>query len=97
MELQEKYQKRIKFYYDENGLLTQFPTKKPLREIVLARIAERFTDGAAYTEKQVNQIIAEQIAFSDIELIRRELYDGRYVDRLRDGSKYWKLKRVEAQ
>ncbi len=90
MDLQEKYLKKIGFYYDEAGRLTQYPTKRPLRDIVLSQIAEQFDPGADYTEKQVNAIIASQIAFSDIELIRRELYDGGYVDRLRDGTKYWK-------
>lgn len=95
MELMEKYLKKIIFYYDESGRLTQYPTKRPLREIVLSRIAAQFAPGTDYTEKQVNEIIASQIAFSDIELIRRELYEGRYVDRLRDGSKYWKLEKAE--
>lgn len=97
MELQEKYLKKINFYYDENGLLTQYPTKRPLRQIALSRIAERFASGAEYTEKQVNEIIASQIAFSDIELIRRELFEGGYIDRLRDGSKYWKPEKTDAQ
>lgn len=97
MDLQEKYRKKIKFYYDENGLLIQFPTKKPLREIVLSRIAEKFAFDVEYTERQVNQIIAEQIAFSDIELLRRELYEGEYIDRLRDGSKYWRIRKTETE
>lgn len=97
MELQEKYLKKINYYYDENGLLTQYPTKRPLRQIALSRIAERFASGADYTEKQVNAIIAEQIAFSDVELIRRELFEGGYLDRLRDGSKYWRIKKDEAE
>lgn len=96
-ELRERYLKKAIFYYDGSGLLTQYPTKKPLREIVLSRIAARFAYDTAYTEKQVNQIIAEQIAFSDIELIRRELYEGGYLDRLRDGSKYWKLRKSETK
>lgn len=96
-DLQERYRKKVNFYYDENGLLRQYPTKRPLRRIVLSRIAERFALGAAYTERQVNQIIADQIAFSDVELIRRELYEGRYIDRLRDGSKYWRIEKRDMQ
>lgn len=87
-----KIRQKLAHYYDENGRLTQYPTKRPLRTLALSRIAEHFSPGAEYTEKQVNQIIAAQIAFSDVELIRRELYEGGYVDRLLNGSKYWKTK-----
>ncbi len=95
--MQERYLKKAAFYYNENGRLTQFPTKRPLRGIVLSRIAEQFAFDTEYTEKQVNQIIAAQIAFSDVELIRRELYEGGYVGRLRDGSKYWRIKRNDTE
>lgn len=89
-ELEEKYQKKLVFYYNEEGLLTQYPTKRPLRQIVLRRIAEQFAFDKDYTEKEVNRIIRDQIAFSDVELIRRELYQERFMDRLKDGSKYWR-------
>ena len=45
------------------------------------------------TDQEINQIIREQIAFSDIELIRRELFDYAYLNRERDGSRYWKNER----
>lgn len=90
MDLQEKYMKKLAFYYDEEGLLIQYPTKRPLRQIVLARIAEQFEMDTDYTEKEVNEIIKSQITFSDVELIRRELFQERFLNRLRDGSRYWK-------
>lgn len=76
--------------FDDSGRLKQYPSKKPVRQIVLRRIAERFTPEKNYTEQEVNQMIREQIAFSDIELIRRELIDHAILGRLRDGSAYWK-------
>ncbi|MDD6679232.1 MAG: DUF2087 domain-containing protein [Firmicutes bacterium] len=87
---QKDYEKKAGHFYDETGLLVKYPGKRPLRRIVLARIAERFVFSRDYTEKEVNQIIKSQIAFSDVELIRRELYEEGFLGRLRDGSKYWK-------
>lgn len=87
------YDKIADNYFDENGLLKQYPSKKPVREIVLARIAGKIEPGKDYTEKEINQIIRDQIAFSDIELIRRELFDYAFLNRERDGSRYWKNER----
>ena len=88
-----EYMKKVNHYYDENDLLMQYPSKRPMREIVLAKIAETFEEETDYTEKEVNAIIKEHIAFSDIELIRRELFQYKILGRLKDGSKYW-LKRL---
>lgn len=87
------YDKIADNYFDENGLLKQYPSKKPVREIVLGRIARKIEPGKDYTEKEINQIIRDQIAFSDIELIRRELFDYAFLNRERDGSRYWKNER----
>lgn len=88
--MQEDYIQKAKRYYDEQGLLIQYPSKRPIRDIVLARIAEKIELGIDYSEKEINQIIRTQITFSDVELIRRELFQNRYLGRLRDGSKYWR-------
>ena len=43
-----------------------------------------------YTEKEVNAIIKQNISFSDIELVRREMFQLKLIGRLRDGSAYWR-------
>ena len=87
---QEEYRKKLGNYYDAQGRLTQYPSKKPMRVIALSKIADCFEYGKKYTEKQVNEIIREKIAFSDIELIRREMFQLKLIGRLRDGSEYWR-------
>lgn len=87
---QEEYRKKLGNYYDAQGRLTQYPSKKPMRVIALSKIADCFEYGEKYTEKQVNEIIREKIAFSDIELIRREMFQLKLIGRLRDGSEYWR-------
>lgn len=90
MDNSEKALAQLKGCYDETGLLLRYPSKKSLRPLVLARLAERFEANRAYTEKEVNAIISQSIAFSDVELLRRELIEAHFLNRLRDGSKYWK-------
>lgn len=70
--------------------LTQYPSKRPLRIIALEKIAECFDKDKKYTEKEVNEIIKQNISFSDVELIRREMFQLRLLGRLRDGSEYWR-------
>lgn len=83
------YRKKMEKYYSEEGRLLQYPPKKPMRILALTRIAERFEPSQKYTEREVNEIIKASIAFQDVELIRRELYQYKLTDRLRDGSSYW--------
>lgn len=85
----QAYQKKLAFYYDADGKLTQYPTKRPLRIIALIKIAESFENGKKYTEKEVNEIIKSHIVFSDVELVRREMFQYKIINRLKDGSQYW--------
>ncbi|MDD6212597.1 MAG: DUF2087 domain-containing protein [Clostridiales bacterium] len=90
LSLQVTYQKKMGNYYDAEGRLLQYPTKKPMRVLALTKIADCFEPDRQYTEKEVNAIIKRNIAFSDIELIRREMFQLKLIGRLRDGSAYWR-------
>lgn len=83
------YRTKLKRYYTEEGKLIQYPQKRPMRILALLRIAEQFHAGTQYTEKEVNELIKSSIAFNDVEMIRRELYEYRFLGRQRDGSSYW--------
>ena len=85
----EVYKEKLAGYYDSKNKLKQYPSKRPMRIIALARIAEKFEEEKKYTEKEVNEIIKESISFTDIELIRREMFQYKFIGRLRDGSEYW--------
>lgn len=87
---QVTYQKKLAAYYDSEGRLSQYPSKKPMRVLALTKIAECFDVERKYTEKEVNEIIRQSISFSDVELIRRELFQHKLIGRLRDGSQYWR-------
>lgn len=83
------YKEKLKRYYNGNGKLVQYPSKKPMRLIALIGIASKLDFSRKYTEKEINEIIKSSIAFSDIELVRREMYQYKFIGRLRDGSEYW--------
>lgn len=77
-------------FYDDEGRLLRYPSRRSLRLPVLTAIARGFEPGRDYTEKEVNGVIRAAIAFDDVELIRRELFEHRLLRRLRDGSRYWR-------
>lgn len=90
LSMQVTYQKKLAGYYDSQGRLLQYPTKQPMRIMALTKIADCFALDRKYTEKEVNAIVQQNIAFSDVELIRRELFQMKLIGRLRDGSAYWR-------
>lgn len=85
----QTYHKKLAHYYDSDGRLIQYPSKRPMRILALIKIAEQIDASRKYTEKEINEIIRQRIAFQNIELIRRELYEYSFLGRLRDGSEYW--------
>ena len=85
----QRYCDKLRRYYTEGDKLVQYPQKRPMRLLALARIAGRFEEGRQYTEREVNEVIKSAIAFSDIEMVRRELFEYKFLDRCRDGSAYW--------
>ena len=88
--MEDKEAKRLASYYDSDNKLKQYPKKHTYRMIVLEKIHAAFEFDRTYTEKEVNEIIKDNISFNDIEYIRRELIDNKLLNRLLDGSKYWK-------
>lgn len=86
----EKAKDKIQNFYDKDGKLMLYPSKRFMRDAVLQRIVQCFEYEKKYTEKEVNEIIKQNISFSDVELIRRELFQKKLLGRLRDGSAYWR-------
>lgn len=75
----QEYIKKLEHYYDTDGKLLQYPSKKPMRIIALIKIAEKIDISRKYTEKEMNEIIRSSIAFGDIELIRREMFQYKLI------------------
>ena len=80
---------RLKGFLDENGRLKQYPKKRGLKMLALAYIASKFELGKEYSEEEVNAVIKSWHTFGDWALLRRDLYNNHFFDRLEDGSMYW--------
>lgn len=71
VDTEEKYKKTVISNFFKYGRLTQIPTQRKKREIVLAEILEQFDFDREYPEKEVNEIILRY--HEDFCTIRREM------------------------
>lgn len=69
-----------------DGRLTEIPTKRSKRLIVLERLAIEFEPGRDYDEKEVNAVLGAY--FGDHASLRRYLVDEGFLDR--DHGRYWR-------
>lgn len=69
-----------------NGRLTEIPTKRSKRRIVLERIALEFEPGVRYDEKEVNAIVGRFL--NDYASLRRYLVDEGMLSR--EHGEYWR-------
>lgn len=71
VDAEEKYKKEVISHFFKYGKLTQLPTQRKKREIILYEIAKQFESGRKYDEKEVNEIIHQ--FHDDHCTIRREM------------------------
>ena len=84
---EEKYKKEVLSAFFKYGRLTQIPTQRKKREIVLAEMAKDFEVGRTYTEGEVNEIIHKY--HEDHCTIRREMIACGLMQR--EHETYWKV------
>jgi hypothetical protein len=64
--------------------------RKPAkRRVQLERAATLFAPGSRYTEREVNELLAQ--LFEDHVFARRMMIENRVLDRTPNGSEYWTL------
>ena len=71
VDTEEKYKKEVISNFFKYGRLTQIPTQRKKREIVLFEILKQFETDREYDEKEVNEIILRY--HEDFCTIRREM------------------------
>ena len=81
----EKYRREVLSHFFKYGKLTQLPTQRKKREIVLAEIARDFSPHRKYDEKEVNEMIHRY--HEDHCLIRREMIACGIM--AREKESYW--------
>lgn len=79
----------LKNFLNKENQLIEYPAKRKLKNAALFLIAKEFESGREYKEKEMNEIINSVCCFQDAALIRRELYDYRFINRKENGSIYW--------
>jgi hypothetical protein len=77
-------------FLDAQGRLTAWPAKERLRHAAIEYLSTRFLPGRAYSEAEVNALLDGAHTFRDPVLLRRMLFDLGHLDRMRDGSWYWR-------
>ena len=82
---EEKYQNEVLSHFFKYGKLTQIPTQRKKREIVLEEIAKSFEAGRHYREEEVNELIHR--FHDDHCTIRREMIACGIMDR--ENEIYW--------
>jgi hypothetical protein len=79
-------QARVLRTYLQGGRLTQIPTQRAKRRLVLDRLAQEFDVGQRYSERQVNAILRR--FHPDVAALRRSLVDDDFLDRA--AGEYWR-------
>lgn len=79
----------LRHYLDSKGRLKLYPSKKKYKILSLMFLASKFESGTEYTESEINDILDDWHTFNDRCMMRRELYNNRFLGRLDDCSKYW--------
>jgi hypothetical protein len=83
----------VRKFLNRQGRITRWPEKFKDQPPLLAYLAAKFETGYSYTEKQVNEVLQEQIIFDDFATLRRGLIDFGFLGREPDGSRYWRIER----
>ena len=85
---EEERQAILAACFDEAGALRQWPAREKRKLVVLSAIAEQFTPGRQYTEKEVNRLLGR--IYEDFPYLRRLLIEYGFLERTASGSAYWR-------
>jgi len=83
------YAAQVKSFLDADGRLTRYPSKYKMQVFALFYFASKFEIGRHYSEKEVNDILKEWHTFADWAMLRRELFNKRFLGRDSKGKEYW--------
>ena len=82
--------RELRRFVDRAGRLTSWP---PARErdklLILEYLAAGFEPGQIYSEREVGDVLDRRSTVPDHAALRRALYEFRFMNRTRDGSRYW--------
>jgi predicted transcriptional regulator len=89
----DAYDRKVLRDYMKDGKLKSIPSQWKKRQVIVRYLAEQFSHGRRYSEREVNEIISH--THDDYATLRRELVDSRLMARERDV--YWRTESHTAQ
>lgn len=85
--------RRVARHFGDDGRLIRWPGKYSERQLCLWVLWARLPARQVMGEKQINEHLATHHSFGDHALLRRELVDGGWLERTRDGARYHRIER----
>ncbi|HTH17592.1 MAG TPA: DUF2087 domain-containing protein [Magnetospirillum sp.] len=85
--------RRTARHFDPAGGLVRWPSKFSERQLCLWVLWSRLPSRRVLSEKQINEMLTLEHGFGDPALLRRELVDGGWLTRTRDGAEYRRVER----
>ena len=86
----ETQPRALRRFLNGSGKLTMWPPAKQRDKLlILEYLASFFEQGHVYSEKEVNELLLLHSTIKDSAALRRALYEYRFMNRTRDGSRYW--------
>lgn len=87
----EEAEQLLGAYFEDRSrtVLKRIPKKEKHKLVVLRCLVERFEPERRYAEREVSELLKE--AHADYAALRRYLVDYRFLERLSDGSAYWRV------
>lgn len=83
----------IEKFLDDKGIIKVWPAKREAKMEVLEYLSTKFEYDVIYSEKEINTIIDTWHSFNDYFLLRRGMIDYKFLNRTKDGAKYWREKK----
>ena len=84
---EEEKMQILQTFFEENGHLKEIPAREKRKLVVLRKIADNFKPGSSYTEVEINRILKR--IHNDFPYIRRLMIEYGFLERTKDGSRYW--------
>lgn len=83
---QDAYTRKVLNTFFKHGRLSKIPAQQKKLLVILRELITRFEPGRAYSEREVNLILAD--AHDDFATLRRDLVDFGFMTRSREGRNY---------
>lgn len=74
--------------FNTDGKISRWPAKRKYQVMLVNHLQTKMPQTGEYSEKEINEIIKNQITLEDFVMLRRELVDSGALNRTPDGRIY---------